>query len=183
VWEAATGKEIATLEGWVVSATFSPDGQRIVTASGRWAHIWPVLPKLQDLVDNAKARLARCLTEEERKAFFLSDEAPDWCYEMSKWPYKPRRWGVSYATPTDKQSVRLGLHGAEGLIVTHVAPGLPGEAAGFEDGDFIMRIGVEPVHTVDHADALLAIVPAGRPVPVTIRRGAEVKVLTIAPRF
>ena len=38
LWDAASGKAVATLEGhtgWVVSAAFSPDGRRIVTASWR----------------------------------------------------------------------------------------------------------------------------------------------------
>ena len=44
IWDAATGKEIATLSGHeniVQSAAFSPDGRRIVTASwDRTARIW-----------------------------------------------------------------------------------------------------------------------------------------------
>ena len=36
IWDAETGREIATLKGHddsVVSAAFSPDGERVVTAS------------------------------------------------------------------------------------------------------------------------------------------------------
>jgi WD40 repeat protein len=36
VWDAATGQEVVTLKGhtgWVYSATFSPDGQRIISGS------------------------------------------------------------------------------------------------------------------------------------------------------
>jgi WD40 repeat protein len=44
IWDAVTGKEIVVLRGhgWAVnSAAFSPDGARIVTASGdRTARIW-----------------------------------------------------------------------------------------------------------------------------------------------
>jgi hypothetical protein len=44
IWDAATGKQIAPLEGhtnWVLSAAFSPDGARIVTASfDNTARIW-----------------------------------------------------------------------------------------------------------------------------------------------
>ena len=44
IWDAATGKEIAVLRGHdneVMSAAFSPDGSRIVTASDdKTARIW-----------------------------------------------------------------------------------------------------------------------------------------------
>src|SRR5436309_15414329 len=44
LWDAATGKALATLAGrggWVYSAQFSPDGSRIVTASDdRTARVW-----------------------------------------------------------------------------------------------------------------------------------------------
>ena len=44
IWDAATGKQNAPLEGhtyWVLSAAFSPDGRRIVTASAdHSARIW-----------------------------------------------------------------------------------------------------------------------------------------------
>jgi WD40 repeat protein len=192
VWETATGREILVLgghKGEVVSAEFSPDGQWILTAfrdrDETIERLWRVGPslKLQDLVNRSKTDVGRCLTEGERKRFFLSKEAPDWCHEMSKWPYKPLRWGVSYATPTDKQSKRLGIFGAKGLVVTHVSPGLPGEVAGFELGDLIMRIGAQPAHTVEGANKLLDSAPAGSAVPVTVRRGEEIKVLTITPRF
>ena len=97
VWDAATGEEISILTGHgdqVNSAAFSPDGQRVVTASGdKTARIWYVFssPKLQTLVDRAKTDAPRCLTLKEREDFFLSKEAPNWCHEMGKWPYRPRR--------------------------------------------------------------------------------------------
>jgi WD40 repeat protein len=44
IWDAKTGQEIAALrahEHWVTSASFSPDGERIVTASmDHTARIW-----------------------------------------------------------------------------------------------------------------------------------------------
>jgi WD40 repeat protein len=65
IWDAATAKEIAVLRGhdnWVASAAFSPDGSRIVTASGdKTARIWDaatakeivVLRGHQDAVESA----------------------------------------------------------------------------------------------------------------------------------
>ena len=44
VWEAQTGQELITLkghDGWVWSVAYSPDGQRIVTASmDKTAKVW-----------------------------------------------------------------------------------------------------------------------------------------------
>ena len=43
LWDAASGKELAVLRGHeqsVVSAAFSPDGTRIITASGDTARLW-----------------------------------------------------------------------------------------------------------------------------------------------
>jgi WD40 repeat protein len=37
IWDVASGREIKTLEGhtgWVTSVAFSPDGRRLVSASG-----------------------------------------------------------------------------------------------------------------------------------------------------
>ena len=46
MWDAASGQQIASLkghEGLVVSAAFSPDGARVVTASAdRTARVWDV---------------------------------------------------------------------------------------------------------------------------------------------
>jgi WD40 repeat protein len=75
LWDAASGKKLLTLEGHtdgVRSAAFSPDGTRVVTASDDdTAKIWRVFPTTQDLVDYAKSIVARHLTPEQRKAFFL----------------------------------------------------------------------------------------------------------------
>jgi WD40 repeat protein len=44
VWDAATGNELLTFRDhkeWIISAVFSPDGQRIATGSGdRTAKVW-----------------------------------------------------------------------------------------------------------------------------------------------
>jgi WD40 repeat protein len=43
VWDAATGKPVASPlqhQGWVMSAAFSPDGTRVVTASVDTARVW-----------------------------------------------------------------------------------------------------------------------------------------------
>jgi len=97
VWDADSGKPIGEpLEGHcgtVTSAAFSLDGKRIVTTSeDKTARIWDVFPDTQSLVSAAKARVPRCLTPAQRKAFFLPPEPPDWCIGMEKWPYDTPAW-------------------------------------------------------------------------------------------
>jgi hypothetical protein len=77
----------------VNNAAFSPDGKRIVTASwDKTARLWNIFADTQELVSAAKAAIPRCLPAAQRKAFFLSPEAPDWCIEMQKWPYQTAVW-------------------------------------------------------------------------------------------
>jgi WD domain, G-beta repeat len=97
IWDAASGKPIGKPltghEGAVNSAAFSPDGQRIVTASDdKTARIWQVFPDTQALVSHAKAAVPRCLALAQRKAAFLPPEPPAWCIEMEKWPYNTPEW-------------------------------------------------------------------------------------------
>jgi hypothetical protein len=77
----------------VTSAAFSPDGQRIVTASSdRTARLWMISATTRDLVAHAKAIVPRCLTTAQLVSFFLPKEPPAWCIEMEKWPYHTRAW-------------------------------------------------------------------------------------------
>jgi dipeptidyl aminopeptidase/acylaminoacyl peptidase len=109
LWDVETGKVIAVLIGHkdgVNSAAFSPDGRSVVSASlDMTARIWPVFPTTQSLVDNAKAHLPRCLTQEQRARFFLVLEPPRWCITGTRheaesdsstweplWPYQPPEW-------------------------------------------------------------------------------------------
>jgi WD40 repeat protein len=88
IWDSETGQLFATLSGHreaVTSAEFSSDRQHIVTASvDRTARVWRVFPATQDLVDEAKQSLPRCLTREQRTRFFLNPKQPAWC--ANKWP-------------------------------------------------------------------------------------------------
>jgi WD40 repeat protein len=90
VWDSE-GKPLGMLEGHtgpVNDAIFSQDGARILTLSDDGtARVWESFMKSQDLVDQAKADVPRCLTPEQRLVYFLPAEPPTWCRSMNKWPY------------------------------------------------------------------------------------------------
>jgi WD40 repeat protein len=97
-------------EAW--SATFSPDGERVAIASAdHTASVWRV-PTAQQLVDQAKATVPRCLTPAERSRFFLTPQPPDWCSE--KWPFNTSEWKKSPQTSRLGDMVRLLFGRASG---------------------------------------------------------------------
>jgi hypothetical protein len=81
--DATTGAALATLaghSGGVTAIAFSPDGKRVLTGSlDTTARLWSVF-SAQDLVDEVKASLPRCLTPDEREHSHLHDLAPRWCH-------------------------------------------------------------------------------------------------------
>jgi WD40 repeat protein len=73
--------------------TISRDGTLIAAAfRDGAARIQRVFPTTQDLVNHAKAVVARCLTQAQRESTFLDPEPPAWCIEMGKWPYQTDDW-------------------------------------------------------------------------------------------
>jgi WD40 repeat protein len=97
VWDAETGKPVAApLTGHdsrVSSATFSPDGTRIVTASwDKTAIVREIFASTQELAAQARASVPRCLTREQRVTAFLDPEPPAWCIDLEKWPYQTEGW-------------------------------------------------------------------------------------------
>lgn len=49
----------------------------------------------QELVDQAKSRMPRCLTAEERERQFLSPTPPAWCLDMNKFPHQRSAAGAA----------------------------------------------------------------------------------------
>jgi hypothetical protein len=108
VLDPASGKELERLghDDLVLAAAFNPDGTRIVTASldkAVGARVWRVESSTQKLVQIAKARVPRCLTQVERAAYFLPAAPPVWCitgagFEADK---DPAKWQpkLTYQSP------------------------------------------------------------------------------------
>lgn len=106
---ATTGRPIALLKGQlggIRAASFSNDGQRVLTASNDgtvW--IWPLFASGDHLIAQAGARLPRCLSRKERTTLGLEPAPPNWCITgwgqenetdpakwKPKWPYDKPQW-------------------------------------------------------------------------------------------
>lgn len=75
IWDADSGEERIVIRSHsepISSVAFSNDGRRLITASrDETVAIWPVYRSVEDLVAEAKRRLPRRLTDEQRRRFFL----------------------------------------------------------------------------------------------------------------
>ncbi len=97
IWNAATATPVAVLayeaSEQIGAAAFTPDGRRVLTTGGdRVARLWPIFPTTQDLVEDTKKVVPRCLTPRQREEAFLDPAPPAWCIEMKKWPYQTPDW-------------------------------------------------------------------------------------------
>ena len=82
-----------------MSAAFSPDGKRIVTASDdKTARLLRIFPDTQELVADAKAASPRCLTAEQRSILPASPSRPP---GASSW-----RNGLTTRSPGNSGSAR-----------------------------------------------------------------------------
>jgi S1-C subfamily serine protease len=137
----------------------------------------------QDLVDHAKDIVPRCLTNPQRNDLFLESEPVDWCFELGKWPYVPRRFGITAAKLIDKLIARLKLTVTSGAVVTHVVKDLPAAKSGILVNDAIITLDGKPITDVrSFAAALDAVAPGQQTEVVLIRDGREIR-LTMTPRF
>src|SRR5262249_33155117 len=111
VFDAASGAEVARLDhsGQIQAAAFSPatnsDFLLAVTVSGNEARVWEVAPSTDKLVQMAKRRMPRCLTQTQRAQYCLPAAPPLWCITGAgleeeedparwepKWPYQSDEW-------------------------------------------------------------------------------------------
>jgi WD40 repeat protein len=104
---------VRTLKGHLLrvsSGAFSPDGNYLISGSDDGSiKLWDIrtweTAAGQHLVDKAKVRVYRCLTQKQRKQYFLPPEPPLWCITgpgleaerdpgkwRPKWPYHTEAW-------------------------------------------------------------------------------------------
>jgi serine protease Do len=62
-----------------------------------------------------------------------------------------RKWGLQLQDLTPDMSARLGLKAGQGVAVVGVQNGSPAERAGIHEGDIILEVNRQPVHSVKEA--------------------------------
>jgi hypothetical protein len=127
IW-ATDGTPLGTLKGppgrvnlaeWSPLAQYRDGSTLVVTASeDQTARIWQVYITTEALVDAAIARVTRCLTQAQRKDYFLPPAPPTWCVERRLWPYHGDEWQAWL--PKQKAWLASGRRGeAPALPQTH----------------------------------------------------------------
>ena len=82
--DAHTGKELGRLPGidsfrHQIAISFASDGLHVVGPEAiKRSGIWRIFSSWRALVAHAKRTVPRCFTPDERVAFFLRAEPPDW---------------------------------------------------------------------------------------------------------
>ena len=91
-------------------------------------------------------------------------------------------FGLQVEALTADGAERLGVPFSQGLLVTDVATGGPGERAGLRRGDIIIEVGRRPVHDARSLQQALAAAPGGPSVVVRVHRpgaGARTQYLVV----
>ena len=108
VWRTKTGEQIDVLKGLKGKVPYiasTPDRSRIIAGSlDGTVSILDVFPTIQALDNHAKSMVTRCLTQKQRKAFYLTPSPSRWCITGAgrerarrakwegKWPYHTAAW-------------------------------------------------------------------------------------------
>jgi serine protease Do len=87
--------------------------------------------------------------------------------------------GVAVADLTREQRQQLGI-GEGGVVVTAVGEG-PAAEAGIRRGDVLLRLGASTIENSRQLRELLAAAPAGKPIPILVRRGENTLFLAVEP--
>jgi WD40 repeat protein len=186
ILDSTSMSQIASLRGHngtIYAASFSPDGHQVMTASAdKFARLWPVFDTTDELIARAKVEVPRCLTLEQRKAYFLTPDQPGWCYELDKWPRLPR-FGLRASALDSELARNLGLANGYGAMVVEVFEGFPAANSGLRGGDIVIAVNGE---TVKGSQAFITALNRSKgisPVGVSAIRDGKPLELVLVPRF
>ncbi len=99
-----------------------------------------------------------------------------------------RSWTGLTLRPLVDYAMSTVFDGEKGVIVDDVAPGSPGERAGLEKGDRLLRVGQRETNGRYREDIpeihwTLADLPDGRPAPFEIQRAGAKRILLVVPEL
>jgi S1-C subfamily serine protease len=87
-------------------------------------------------------------------------------------------FGLAFQAPTGRLSA---IFGSEGVIISDVVPGGPGDAAGLQVGDVLLAVGDVPIDSTDTAARALSTAGIGMPVTLRVKRGARMSDVPVIP--
>lgn len=180
VWDALTGTPLVFVTDHTTSiGSVAINRNGTYMASGSWdetVRVYPIVLDQSTLVARAIAAIPRCLNEAERKAVFLNEVIPDWCYEHNKFGVLPIRLGVNWVQPSGGSSQIPAK-------VARVMRGLPAEVAGIMAGDVVVAVNDTVVNSSVEANAAVAKLPPKAVARITVVRNGSREVILVTPRF
>lgn len=150
-------------------ALVSPDGRTIATYRLLIEHkvdLWRIYPTPEELLEEVKQQVPRCLVPENRGSYYLPRYEPDWCHMLSKWPFSRPRLGI-------KMVERDGRVVLDGYFAGSLA-----ESAGFAAGDVIIAIDGEPITNRGRVSELVA--RAATALAFTVERAGEQREIQVS---
>jgi S1-C subfamily serine protease len=88
--------------------------------------------------------------------------------------------GLGFQVPTGRLSETFGT---DGVIISEVLPGGPGDAADIQVGDVLIAVGDVIIDSADTAARALSTAGIGAPTTLRVRRGARVSEIQVFPAF
>lgn len=87
-------------------------------------------------------------------------------------------FGLGFQAPTGRLSKTFG---GEGVIISNVLPGGPGDAAEIRVGDVLLAVGELQIDSADAAERALSTAGIGTPITLRVRRGPRVSDIQATP--
>jgi len=97
-------------------------------------------------------------------------------------PRRERKLGLTVQEVTPQIADSLGLEGTEGVVVTSIEPGGPGNEAGFRPKDVILEIDRQPIGDLKDFHSATAKIKKGKSILFLIQRGETTLFLAMKSR-